>query len=159
MATKKTTKSNVKSTKKAAPAAKAKKAPAKKAAAPKKAPKEKTEAAQPALPPHPRARLAHVHGTKEALAKSLASSLAREDEDQGQIADRLRTASNSQLLRLSNVVETVKSKYGSRAKLIEAIGTAEHKSKDKDFLAKLDSFSLPRLLDLATIHERRARAS
>lgn len=152
MASKKDT---TKSTKQVAPK---KKAPAKKAA-PKKAPKEKTEAKVAALPPHPKARLAHVHGTKEALAKTLAASLAREDEDQGVIADRLRTASNSQLLRLSHVVETVKSKYGSRAKLIEAIGTHEHKSKDKDYLAKLDSFSLPRLLDLATIHERRARAS
>jgi hypothetical protein len=54
-----------------------------------------------------------------------------------------------QLLRLQQVVATVKAKYGSRAKLIEAIGNASKKSKDKDYLAKLDSFSLPQLLDLA----------
>jgi hypothetical protein len=158
MATKKTTE---KTSAKAKPGAK-KAAPKKAAAAPKakaapKAPKEKTEA-KPALPRHPKARVAQVHGSKDQLAKSLAASIAREDEDQGVIADRLRTASNTQLLRLQSVVATVQKKYGSRAKLIEAIGTAEHKSKDKDYLAKLDSFSLPQLLDLAASHERRARA-
>jgi hypothetical protein len=156
MATKKTTDKTTaakKSAKAAAPKAKAKAAPK----APAKAPKEKAET-KPALPRHPKARLAQVHGTKEQLAKSLAASLAREDEDKGAIADRLRTASNMQLLRLQSVVDTVQKKYGSRAKLIEAIGTAEKKSKDKDYLAKLDSFTLPRLLDLATSHERRARA-
>ena len=157
MATKKTTEktASAKKTTKAAPKAKAAKAAPKAKAA--KAPKEHAET-KPALPRHPRARVAHLHESKEKLAKSLASSLAREDEDQGQIAERLRTASNTQLLRLQSVVETVQKKYGSRAKLIEAIGTAEKKSKDKDYLAKLDTFSLPQLLDLATHHERRARA-
>jgi hypothetical protein len=155
MATKRTThKSSVAKT--VAKKAAVKKASAKaKAAA--KAPKEKVEA-KPGLPRDPKARLAHLHGGKEQLAKSLAKTLAREDEDQGVIADRLRTASNTQLLRLQGVVETVEKKYGSRAKLIEAIGTAENKSKDKDYLAKLDTFSLPQLLDLAAHHERRARA-
>jgi hypothetical protein len=99
-----------------------------------------------------------MHTSKEALAKSLAESLAKPDEDTGVIADRLRTASNSQLLRLHHVVETVKSKYGDRTKLIAKIGSTENKGKDKDFLAKLDSFSLPQLLDLAQSHEKRARA-
>jgi hypothetical protein len=52
----------------------------------------------------------------------------------------------------------VKSKYGSRAGLIEAIGKSENKSKDKDYIAKLETLSLPNLLDLASNHERRARA-
>jgi hypothetical protein len=90
--------------------------------------------------------------------KSLAKSLARPDEDSGVIADRLRTASNAQLLRLQSAVELVQKKYGDRAKLIEAIGTAEKKTGDKDYLAKLDALSLPNLLDLARSHERRARA-
>lgn len=160
MATKKTTdKSNPKSKAKtkAAPKA-AKKAAPKAAKAPKapKAPKEKAD--KPALPRHPKGRVAHLHESKAALAKSLAPQLVHEGEDEGALADRLRTASNSQLLRLSHVVQTVQQKYGSRAKLIEAIGSAEKKASDKDYLAKLESFSLPRLLDLAVSHERRARA-
>ncbi len=137
-----------------------KKAPAKKKpakAAAKKAPKEKVEA-KPAAPRHPKARVAALHGSKETLAKSLAKALGREDEDTDLIAGRLAKASNTQLLHLQAVVETVKEKFGSRAKLIEAIGAAEHKSTDKDYLAKLDTFSLPHLLDIATTAQRSARA-
>jgi len=161
MATKKTTKTTEKTAAKAKSAAKAK-APAKAAPKAAKAPKEAgastSSSARPALPRHPKARLAKLHTGKAELAQSLAKSLAREDEDTAQIADRLRTASNTQLLRLQHVVETVQKKFGSRAKLIEAIGTAEKKSTDKDYLAKLDSLSLPNLLELAVSHERRARA-
>jgi hypothetical protein len=145
MATKTTTK------KKIAPKAKASKAAPKA----KKAPKAETK---PAGPRHPRARVAAAHEGKGKLAKTLAASLAREDEDTGTIEARLRTASNAQLLRLQRVVDTVTKKWGSRAKLIEAIGTATKKSKDKDYLTKLDTYSLPHLLDLATSAERRARA-
>ncbi len=140
MATKKT------STK--APAAK--KAPAKKAAAPKKARAPKAEAsAKEQLPRHPKARLAKLHNSKADLAKTLAGALAAGDEDTGALTQRLTKASNMQLLRLQKVVETVKSKFGSREKLIEAIGSAQNKSKDKDYLAKLATYPLPRLLDLA----------
>jgi len=154
MATKKTGKTTDKTAAKAKPAAKAK-APAKKAA-PKaaKAPKEAGES----LPRHPKARLVKLHSGKVELAKSLAKSLAREDEDTAPIEDRLRTASNSQLLRLQKVVDAVQAKFGGRAKLIEAISTFEKKSKDKDYLAKLDTLPLPNLFDLAVAHERRARA-
>jgi hypothetical protein len=146
-------------TKKAAPK---KKAPAKKPAkaAKKAAPKEKKEKveAKPALPRHPKARVVAVHGSKTDLAKTLAEALARDDEDTGVLADRLGKASNSQLLHLKDVVDRVKSKFGSRGKLIEAIGAAERKSKDKDYLAKLDTYSLPHLLELANSAQRAASA-
>jgi hypothetical protein len=100
-------------------------------------------------PRHPRARVAAAHGSKEALAKTLAAVLARGDEDTDALAARLKTASNQQLLHLASVTATVKKKWGSRDKLIEAIGAAQHKSKDKDYLAKLETMSLPRLVDLA----------
>jgi hypothetical protein len=146
---------------KAAPRKTVKSAPKKKAKQAVKTPKvAKAPKGEPkaALPRHPRARVTAAHGTKDALAKSLADALARADEDTGVIADRLRTASNSQLLRLQSVVATVKEKYGDRAKLIEKLGTIEHKSKDKDYLAMLETLSLPNLLDLAQAHEKRARA-
>lgn len=147
MATKK------KTTKKKVPAKK----PVKKAAAPKKVAKEKTEA-KPVGPRHPKARVSEKHGGKEALAKTLADALATDTEDSDTVAGKLKTASNSQLLRLQKVVETVKEKWGNRAKLIDAIGSAQKKSKDKDYLAKLATFSLPQLLDLAKQAERNARA-
>lgn len=136
---------------------KVEKKPAKKAAAPKKVAKEKGEA-KPAAPRHPKHRVTANHGGKEALAKALASALATDAEDSDTVAGKLKTASNQQLLRLQRVVDAVKDKWGSRAKLIEALGTVEKKSKDKDYLAKLATLSLPHLFDLATSAERRARA-
>src|ERR1700733_9547438 len=106
----------------------------------------------------PRAAMLARHGSKQALAKSLAEAVARPDEDTDIIAARLGKASNSQLLRLHHVAETVKAKFGGREKLIAAIGPAERKVKDKDYLAKLDTLSLPNLLDLANAAQRRARA-
>ena len=133
------------------------KKPVAKKAAPKKVAKEKTEA-KPQGPRPPAGRVAANHGGKEALAKALASALATAAEDSDTVAGKLKTASNSQLLRLQRVVDAVKDKWGSRAKLIEALGTVEKKSKDKDYLAKLATLSLPHLFDLATSAERRARA-
>ena len=155
MATKKTT------VKKSAKPAANKKAAAKKPAAKKAAPKAPKEKAEPkaAAPRHPKARVVALHHSKEALAKSLAASIARDDEDTDVIANRLEKASNTQLLRLQHVVSTVKEKFGSREKLIAAIGAAENKGKDKDFLAMLETLSLPHLLDLATSAQRRTAAA
>ncbi len=123
---------------------------------PKKAPKVKSTA--PVKARHPRGRVVENHTSKEALAKSLAAMIARTDEDTDALEGRLKIASNAQLLRLSRVTATVKQKYGNRDQLIAAIGTAEKKSKDKDFLARLGTYSLPQLLDLAVSAEKRARA-
>ncbi len=148
MATKKTTE-KTKSAKPAAKKATAKKAPAKaKAAAPKE--KKEKKAPAPVGPRHPMGRVkASSAGSKAALAKALAPALAKADEDAGTVEERLKTASNAQLLRLQRVTEAVKAKYGSRAGLIEAIGKSEQKSKDKDYIAKLETLSLPNLFDLA----------
>jgi hypothetical protein len=138
----------------------AKKSAAAKHAKAKSATKAKAAAKGPKAPPvkagprHPRARVVDAHGSKADLAKKLASVLARADEDTGALESRLKKASNAQLLRLSRATETLKDKYGDRDKLIAAIGTATHKGKDKDYLAKLDRYSLPELLDLAANAQR-----
>lgn len=147
-----------KSTKSKQAAATKKKSAAKKAAA---APKAKREKKEPTFtgPRHPRGRvLATSQGSKAALAKALAPSLARTDEDTDQLEARLKTSSNAQLLRLQKITDAVKQKYGNRAGLIEALGKSAQKTKDKDYLAKLETMSLPSLFDLAVSGERRARA-
>lgn len=111
---------------------------------------------KPQGPRHPKAKVVAKHGDKAALAKSIAGALAIGDESADDAESRLKTASNAQLLRLAAVAETVKAKWGSREKLIAAIGAAEKKSKDQDFLTRLASYSLPQLVDLAKTAERRA---
>jgi len=146
MASKKT-----QSVKKVAPKAKAKaKAPVAKAAKSKAAPVHSG-------PRHPKARVVAAHGSKAALAKTIAAAIARADQDVGGLESQLKTASNAQLLRLARATQTLKEKFGNRDKLIAAIGEAAKKSKDKDYLAKLDSYSLPQLLDLAAGSQRAAR--
>jgi hypothetical protein len=129
------------------------KAPVKAKAAPK--PKPKVSAAPVKVAPrHPKARVAEAHGTKAALAHTVAQAIARADEDAGALEARLKTASNAQLLRLSRASQTLKQKYGDREKLIATIGAAAKKTTDKDYLAKLDSYSLPHLLGLAAAAQR-----
>jgi hypothetical protein len=146
MATKKTDKK----TTKAAPKAAKKPAAVKKAPKAAKAPKSE---AKP-LARHPKARVTASHESKEALAKSLASAVARDGEDHGDVASRLKTASNHQLLRLHRAAAAVKEKYGDRAKLIAKLGELQKKSTDKDYIAKLGQLGLPQLLDMARSHER-----
>jgi len=136
------------SVKKVAPKAKAKV---------KAAPKAKKGAPVNAGPRHPKARVVAAHGSKAALAKTIAAAIARADQDVGGLEAQLKTASNAQLLRLARATQTLKEKYGDRAKLIASIGNAAKKSKDKDYLAKLDTYSLPQLLDLAASTARAAR--
>ncbi len=137
-----------------------KKAAAKKAAA---RPKAKTKAkpkVKPAPvkvgPRHPMARVVAAHGSKVALASAIAKAIARADQDTGALESELKKASNAQLLRLERATQTLKEKFGDRNQLIAAIGVATNKSKDKDYLAKLDSYSLPQLLDLAAASQRAA---
>jgi hypothetical protein len=142
-------------------AAKAK--PAAKKAAPKTRAKAKTAPPKPKAAPvkmgprHPMARVVEAHGSKAALASAIAKVIARADQDAGALESQLKKASNAQLLRLQRATQTLKEKFGDREKLIAAIGSATNKSKDKDYLAKLDSYSLPQLLDLASASQRAAR--
>src|SRR3954464_15447647 len=84
---------------------------AKPAAAPKKsaAPAAKAKSAKPAAkqPTGPLGRVAALHGGKDKLIDKLAPGLAGDGADEGALKDRLRKASNQQLLRLAGVVEAV----------------------------------------------------
>jgi hypothetical protein len=131
-------------------------APTKAPTAPKAAKKAKSAKA-PQGPRHPKGR-ADAAGGKASIAKAIAAQLVRGDESAEAVETRLKTASNAQLLRLHKVVTTVKAKWGGRDQLIAAIGAAEKKQKDKDYLAKLATMTLTTLVDLAVAHERRAHA-
>jgi hypothetical protein len=131
------------------PTAKAKPAAKKAAPKPKAAPVK-------AGPRHPKSRVAEAHGGKAALAKAIAPILAGPDQDTDALEVRLAKASNAQLLRLQRATQTLKDKYGDREKLIAAIGAATKQANDKDYLAKLASYSLPLLLDLAAASRRGA---
>ncbi len=107
----------------------------------------------------PLAKVKALYGDKAKLVDKLASSLVHDGADEASIKERLAAASNAQLLRLASVSDAVKKAYGSRDKLIGSLVKALGRAKDADYVAKLGTFSLPKLYDLAKSAERKAKAA
>jgi hypothetical protein len=80
----------------------------------------------------------------EALEKLTGESLwvSRTNKDKG-----LAHVSNAKLLRLHATFTTVKEKFGTREKLIDAILDLEKRSKDTGLRQKLLEWPVPRLFD------------
>jgi hypothetical protein len=64
--------------------------------------------------------------------------------------------SNAKLLRLHRTFSAVKEKFGTRAKLIDAILEVEKRVKDEGYKTRLTAFPVPRLWDLYNSAARRA---
>src|ERR1700704_2186640 len=69
----------------------------------------------------------------------------------------LDSVSNKKLLHLHEVLSEVKSKFGSRAKLIDAIATNATRQKDAEFRKGLERFPTPRLFEIARAGEKRTK--
>jgi hypothetical protein len=67
--------------------------------------------------------------------------------------------SNAKLVRLHAVFTEVKEKFSTRAGLIEAILTAQKRSKDGDLKKKLETYPVPRLFDLYKSVAKAAKAA
>ena len=97
------------------------------------------------------------HGGKEKLVDTIVD-LTQSDEDKGELKQRLLTAANSKLLRLAQTLETVKTKYGSQAKLVETIAASQGRTKDGDYVRKLGSYTATRLLGMVKPEARAKRS-
>ncbi len=81
--------------------------------------------------------------------------VARTNQSKG-----LAHVSNAKLLRLHATFSTVKEKFGTRDKLIDAILTLEKRTKDAGYKARISAYPVPRLWDLYTSTDKRvARAA
>jgi hypothetical protein len=76
--------------------------------------------------------------------------LGRTNKDKG-----LAHVSNGKLLKLHATFTTVKEKFGTRAKLIEAIAGIEKRTKDEGYKTRLGAYPVPRLWDLYKSLEKR----
>jgi hypothetical protein len=70
----------------------------------------------------------------------------------------LKRASNKKLIRLHDLLEDAKKRFGNRDKLIQSIAELAQRPKDKDWLASLAGYPLPQLLDLHRSFDRAARS-
>lgn len=67
----------------------------------------------------------------------------------------LARVSNAKLLRLYAVLSEVKTRFGSRQKLIDAICEVEKRAKDEGYKKRLSAYPAPRLYDLYRSSARR----
>lgn len=108
----------------------------------------------------PLAQVKERFGSKEKLVeavKDLATDelwIDRVNEDKG-----LERVSNQKLLHLHAVLSEVKSQFGSRAKLIDAICDIEKRTKDEGYRERLGRWSTPRLYDWYKSAKKRAAAA
>lgn len=98
----------------------------------------------------PLAQVKRLHGSKEKLVDSLVDALGKDagDESPEALKQRLQSSSNKKLLRLAKAISTVNTKHGSKDKLVQTVSAAKGHAKDQDYVAKLQTMSIPRLLDM-----------
>lgn len=91
------------------------------------------------------------HGSKAELAKKVYDSLEHPDDedDAAALKYRVETMSNRKLLRLWGAHQLLSDKFGSKQDLVDAIMSAKFPNGNDDYEAKLESFTVPRLLDVA----------
>jgi hypothetical protein len=104
----------------------------------------------------PLARVKEEFGGKDKLVDKLVGLVDAGDESKDDLRKRLLGAANSKLLRLHIVASKVK-EQGGHDKLAAAAASGVGHGKDKDYVAKLESFSNGRLVDMLDAAERRAK--
>jgi hypothetical protein len=86
----------------------------------------------------------------EKFTKDEALWVGRVNESKG-----LAHVSNAKLLKLHATFTAVKEKFGTRAKLIDAIAEIEKRTKDEGFKKRLSAFPVPRLYDMYQSAQKR----
>ncbi|MDB4982548.1 MAG: hypothetical protein JWM82_3300 [Myxococcales bacterium] len=104
----------------------------------------------------PLARVKEEFGGKDKLVDKLVGLVDAGEESKDDLRKRLLGAANSKLLRLHVVATKVKAQ-GGHDSLASAAATAVGHGKDKDFVAKLESLSNGRLVDILEAGQKKAK--
>src|ERR1700761_1896863 len=109
----------------------------------------------------PFAALKEKFGDKAKLVAELEKFTKSDDLWVGRMNESkgLAHVSNAKLLRLHKTFTTVKEKFGTRAKLIDAIAEIEKRAKDDGYKTRLGGFPVPRLWDLYQSLSKRTAAA
>ena len=111
-----------------------------------------------ALKKSPLARVKDEFGGKDKLVDKIVGVLDAGDESKDDLRKRLLGVANGKLIRLYGVATRTKT-AGGHDKLVASTAEQLTRGKDKDYVAKLDSFSDGKLLDLLSVAERKAKAN
>ena len=115
-------------------------------------------AAAEALKTGPLARVKEEFGGKDKLVDKIVGVLDSGDESKDELRKRLLGVSNTKLIRLFSVATKTK-QAGGHDKLVATTAENLKRTKDKDYVAKLEQFSNGRLLDVLSAAERRNGAA
>lgn len=106
----------------------------------------------------PMARMKDEHKDKETLVDRILEVIERDEAaDKDEFKAKLLAASNKKLLRLLDAARELKTKFGSREKLVQAIAQTMGKAKDGDYVAKLTKLAVPRLMALYRSVEKKTK--
>ena len=92
-----------------------------------------------------------------ALPESVLDRGEEGEEDKDAFRKRLLGAANAKLLRLHRTGKAVSERWGSKAKLVDAVLDLRKRAKDQDFRAKLSTLPIGKLFDQARSLERAAK--
>ena len=109
----------------------------------------------------PLAALKAKFESKEKLVAELEKFTKSDDLWVGRLNEKkgLAHISNAKLLRLHATFTAVKEKFGTRAKLIDAIAEIEKRTKDEGFKTRLGNYPVPRLWDMYQSASKRQAAA
>ena len=109
----------------------------------------------------PLAAIKDKFGDKAKLVAELEKLTKDEDLWVGRLNSNkgLAHVSNAKLLKLQTTFAAVKEKFGTRAKLIDAICEIEKRVKDEGYKARLTAFPVPRLWDMYKSSSKRSGAA
>jgi hypothetical protein len=115
-------------------------------------------AAAEALKVSPLARVKEEFGGKDKLVDKIVGILDSGDDSKDELRKRLLGVANAKLIRLFSVATRTK-QAGGHDKLVATTAEKLNRTKDKDFVTKLDEMSNGRLLDVLQSAERRSAAA
>jgi len=97
----------------------------------------------------PFATVKEKYGDKAKLVAAI-EKLAKEDLwlERKNAGKGLAHVANAKLLRLVDTFSAVKEKFGTRAKLVDAVLELEKRTKDAGYKARLEKYPVPRLWDM-----------
>ena len=103
----------------------------------------------------PLARVKQEFGGKDKLVDKIVGLIDAGDESKDDLRKRLLGAANRKLIRLHSVATQVKG-AGGRDQIAAAAAQELGKGKDKDYVAKLSTFSSGKLVDMLNSAKKRS---
>jgi hypothetical protein len=93
---------------------------------------------------------------KEQLVAKVIELIGNTKEEKQRLQKSLQFQTNKKLLRLYKVGNAVKEQFGTKEKLVDNIVKLQSKVTDLPYKNKLLTFSLPKLMDLFRVSEKKS---